>query len=119
MVQDIGVSKELAKRAFEMKPGEIAGPFEVSGGAVVVRLKDRKDPDTSDFDKRKSDIMREYERTKWAEILDSWSKQRCTEVRDDGRIRVNDEILTYEQVAGPNKTPEKTKYEPCAGTKPF
>jgi peptidyl-prolyl cis-trans isomerase D len=121
MVQDIGVSKELSKKAFELKQGEIGGPFEVAGGYVIVRMKERKDPDLSDFEKRKADIVREYERTKWAEVLDSWSKQRCAEVRDDGRIRVNDEILSYEAAPGaPGKALDlKMKYEPCAGTKLF
>lgn len=117
MVQSIGISKELAKRAFELGPGEIAGPFDVAGTAVLVRLKDKKEPDMADFEKRKDDIVREYERTKWAEVLDAWSKQRCAEVRDDGRIRVNDEVLAYEQQA-PGK-PERSKYQPCAGTKLF
>ncbi len=121
MVQDIGVSRELARKAFELKQGEVGGPYEVAGGYVIVRVKERKDPDLVDFDKRKVEIVREYERTKWAEVLDSWSKQRCAEVRDDGRIRVNDEILSYEATAVPGKAPinEKVKYEPCAGTKLF
>jgi peptidyl-prolyl cis-trans isomerase D len=117
MVQEIGVSKELAKKAFEMKVGEVAGPFDIGGGAVLVRLKEHKEPDMADFEKRRNELVREYERTKWAEILDGWSKQRCAEVRDDGRIRVNDEILTYEGVL-PTKVAERVKYEPC-GAKPF
>ena len=67
MVQDIGVSKELAKKAFEMKVGEVAGPFEVRGSWVIVRVKEHKDPDMADFEKRKDDLVREYEREKWAE----------------------------------------------------
>ena len=96
MVQDIGVSKELAKKAFELKPGELGGPYEVGGGYVVVRVKEHKDPDMSDFDKRKAELLREYERTKYAEVLDNWSKQRCVEARDDGHIKVNEEVLAYE-----------------------
>ncbi len=114
MVQDIGISKELAKRAFEMKPGEVAGPFDVGSGWVVVRVKDHRDPDLADFEKRKNEIVREYERTKWAELVDNWSKQRCVEVRDDGRIKVNSEVLEYE-VGG--KSP--VAYQPCAQKGPF
>jgi parvulin-like peptidyl-prolyl isomerase len=115
MVQDIGVSKELAKKAFEMKVGEIAGPFEVAGGYVIVRVKEHKDPDMADFDKHKDDLLREYERQKYAEVLDTWSKQRCVEARDDGRIKVNEEVLSYEGMMPGSKTPvEKVKYEPCA-----
>jgi len=121
MVQEIGVSPELSKKAFELKVGESAGPVEVAGGYVVVRVKDRKEPDNADFEKRKAEIVREYERTKFAEVIDSWAKQRCTEVKDDGRIRVNDEILSYEGMMPGKGIPEmpKAKYEPCAGTKLF
>jgi parvulin-like peptidyl-prolyl isomerase len=121
MVPEIGASPELAKKAFELKPGEVAGPIEVAGGYAIVRLKDRKEPDSADFEKRKPEIVREYERTKFAEVLDSWSKQRCTEVKDDGRIRVNDEILSYEGMLPGKAQVElpKMKYEPCAGTKLF
>jgi peptidyl-prolyl cis-trans isomerase D len=119
MVQDIGVSKELAKKAFAMKPGELAGPFDVGGGVVIVRCKERKDPDMTDFEKRKADLRREYERTKWATVVDAWAKQRCTEVKNDGRIRVNDEILAYDLVQ-PGKPVPKSGYEPCAGSRlPF
>lgn len=112
MVQDIGISKELAKRAFELKTGEVAGPFDVGSAWVVVRVKEHRDPDLADFEKRKSEIIREYERTKWAELVDNWSKHKCTEVRDDGRIKVNSEVLEYE-VGG--KSP--IAYQPCSGSK--
>jgi peptidyl-prolyl cis-trans isomerase D len=114
MIQDIGISKELAKRAFELKTGEIAGPFDVGSAWVVVRVKEHRDPDLADFEKRKSDIIREYERTKWAELVDNWSKQKCAEVRDDGRIKVNGEVLEYE-VGG--KSP--IAYQPCSQKGPF
>jgi peptidyl-prolyl cis-trans isomerase D len=114
MVQEIGVSKELAKKAFDMKVGEIGGPFEVAGGWVIARVKDHREPDMADFEKRKPELMREYERTKYAEVLDGWAKNRCAEVRDDGRIKVNEEILSYEGVL-PSRNPlEKAKYEPCS-----
>ena len=114
MVQDIGISKELAKRAFELKTGEVAGPFDVGSAWVVVRVKEHRDPDLADFDKRKGEIVREYERTKWAELVDNWSKQKCAEVRDDGRIKVNGDVLEYE-VGG--KSP--IAYQPCSAKGPF
>ena len=114
MIQDIGISKELAKRAFELKTGETAGPFDVGSAWVVVRVKEHRDPDLADFEKRKGEIIREYERTKWAELVDNWSKQKCAEVRDDGRIKVNGEVLEYE-VGG--KSP--VAYQPCSAKGPF
>ncbi len=114
MVQDIGISKELAKRAFELKSGEVAGPFDAGSAWVVVRVKEHHDPDMADFEKRKSDIIREYERTKWAELVDTWSKQKCAEVRDDGRIKINGEVLEYE-VGGKSTVP----YQPCSQKGPY
>jgi peptidyl-prolyl cis-trans isomerase D len=120
VIPELGISPELSKKAFEMKIGEVAGPFDVTGSFVVVKLKDRKDPDLADFEKRKNDIVREYERSKWAEVLDGWSKQRCTEARDQGRLRVNDDVLFYEaQQPMPGPKSEKPKYEPCVGTRMF
>jgi peptidyl-prolyl cis-trans isomerase D len=115
MIPELGISKALAKRAFELKPGEVDGPFETSSGSAIARLKERKEPDLADFAKRKDELVRQFERTKWAEVLDAWSKAQCTEAKDDGQIQVNDEILTYEG-PGPSKP---VKYEPCSGTKPF
>jgi peptidyl-prolyl cis-trans isomerase D len=112
MVQDIGISKALAKKAFELKPGEVAGPFDVGQAWVVVRLKEHHDADLADYEKRKVEIARESQRTKWNELVESWSRQRCVEVRDDGRIKVNPEALEYEGIGK-----GAVKYEPCAPPK--
>jgi peptidyl-prolyl cis-trans isomerase D len=109
MVQDIGISKTLAKQAFELKAGDVAGPFDAGSAWVVVRVKEHHDPDLGDFEKRKGELTREYERAKWAELVDGWSKQRCTEVKDDGRIKVNNDVLEYEGLER-----AAVKYEPCA-----
>jgi peptidyl-prolyl cis-trans isomerase D len=114
MIQDIGISKELSKRAFELKTGEVAGPFDAGSAWVVVRVKEHRDPDLADFEKRKSEIIREYERTKWAELVDNWSKQKCAEVRDEGRIKVNGEVLEYE-VGGKSTV----AYQPCSAKGPY
>jgi parvulin-like peptidyl-prolyl isomerase len=114
MVQDIGLSKTLAKKAFELKQGEVAGPFDVGTAWVVVRVKEHHDPDLADFEKRKAEITREYQRAKWAELVEAWSKTKCTAVKDDGRIKVNNDVLEYE---GLERAP--VKYEPCAQKQMF
>lgn len=115
VVQGIGASAELAKAAFHtLKPGESIGPVQVGEGFVVATLKERKEPDLTEWDKRKPEIIQEYTVTKWAEVLRSWTKARCVEVRDAGKIQVNPDILTYE---GRGRTPLELpdhKYEPCA-----
>jgi peptidyl-prolyl cis-trans isomerase D len=109
MVQDIGISKELSKRAFELKAGETAGPFDVGTAWVVVRVKEHHDPDLAEFEKHKDEELHKSEREKWAEMVDAWAKQRCNEAKDEGRIKVNSDVLEYEgQGRG------VTKYEPCA-----
>jgi peptidyl-prolyl cis-trans isomerase D len=48
----IGTSAELVKKAFTVKPGEIVGPVDVSGAFIVATLKERKEPDQVEFDKK-------------------------------------------------------------------
>src|SRR5262249_55137081 len=55
LVPQIGVSSDLLKKAFELKPNEIAGPFEASGAIVIVRLKEHKDPDKDYFTQHKDE----------------------------------------------------------------
>jgi parvulin-like peptidyl-prolyl isomerase len=113
IVEKIGVSKDLARRAFQLKVGEVAGPFEASGSWVIVRAKEHKDPDWKEFDKKKDELQRDFERNKWAAIVDGWSKQRCSEVKADGRISVNSDVLAYD-TPGQKAPAEVMKYEPCA-----
>jgi peptidyl-prolyl cis-trans isomerase D len=110
IVPQVGVSAELVKKAFQMKAGELAGPFEVSGAYAVVKLKERKEPDGDFFAKHREEQTRQLERQKWADVLDSWSKARCIEVRDDGRLKVNDDVLAYE---GLQEKTVDVKYQPC------
>ena len=66
MIEGIGVSNQLAKAAFSLTPAApLAGPFQVGGSFVVVRLKERKDPDLAEFEKRKDELAREAQLTKW------------------------------------------------------
>ena len=110
LVPDLGVSAEVMKKAFALKTGELAGPLEASGSWAVIRVKDRKEPDMADFDKRKDELAHQYTRQKWAESMETWQKQRCTEARDGGYIKVNDEVLSYD---GPRDPADK--YQPCGG----
>jgi peptidyl-prolyl cis-trans isomerase D len=115
-VEGIGVSTELAKAAFGLTTAApLAGPFEVAGSWVVVRLKERKDPDVAEFEKKKSDLTRDAELTKGNEVLTDWTRARCVEARDAKRIQVNRDELKYEEGG------EAPLYEPCvnAGMRRF
>ena len=107
IVEGVGVSNELSKAAFSGKPEELAGPFEVSGGYVIVRLKERKQPDMAEFEKKKLELLRDAELTKWMDVLTDWTQRRCVEAKEAKHIRVSREILRYEDSVEP------PPYEPC------
>ena len=110
VIEQIGDSPELAKAAFNLKPtAPLAGPFEVAGSFVVVRLKERKDPDPAELEKKKGELRRDAELVKWNDVLTSWVKARCQEEKAAGHVTVNKAVIRYEE----NQPP--SPYEPCAG----
>jgi len=114
IVEGIGVSTPLAKAAFALTPAApIAGPFEVGGTFVVVRLKERKDPDLAEFERRKVDLTREAELVKWERVLTDWTTARCQEAKAARRINVNTDLLKYEEGG------ETPAYEPCSPHRPL
>jgi peptidyl-prolyl cis-trans isomerase D len=114
VVEGIGVSNALAKAAFALTTdAPLAGPFDVNGSYVVVRLKERKDPDLTDLERRKIELARDAELTKWERVLTDWTHARCVEVKDAKRISINLDVLRYEDSAEPSA------YEPCAGHRLF
>jgi peptidyl-prolyl cis-trans isomerase D len=114
IVEGIGVSNELSKAAFQLKPdAPLAGPFAVSGNYYVVRLKEHKAPDMAEFDKKKDELQREAELTKWMEVLSDWSHERCVEAKSARRITVNRDMLRYQDSAEP------PPYEPCMPRRMF
>jgi peptidyl-prolyl cis-trans isomerase D len=114
LVEGIGVSNQLAKAAFSLTPtAPIAGPFEVSGTFVVVRLKDRKDADLAEFEKNKVQLTRDAELTKWEQVLGDWTQARCLEAKQGHQISVNADVLRYEDSG------EAPAYEPCSPRRQF
>ena len=89
LVEGIGVSSPLAKAAFALTPeAPFAGPFEVNDSFVIVRLKERKEPNLADFDKKKPELVREAELAKGERVLGDWTRARCVEAKDAKRISV-------------------------------
>jgi peptidyl-prolyl cis-trans isomerase D len=110
VVEGIGTSAELAKAVFALgKESALAGPIEVAGSYVIVKLKERKEPDLAEFDKKKLELMRDAALVKGEEVVTEWSLRRCQEARGAKRISVNRELLRYE--SGPDSS---VAYEPCA-----
>jgi hypothetical protein len=114
VVEGLGISNALSKAAFELKPAApLAGPFDIAGSYVIVRLKERKEPDLVEFDKKKLDLQRDAELTKGMEVLTDWSHDRCLEAKQAKRIVINHDVLRYED------STEPPPYEPCVPRRLF
>jgi peptidyl-prolyl cis-trans isomerase D len=108
VVEGIGISTPLAKAAFELTPqAPLAGPFQIAGAYVVVRLKQRTDPDPAEWTKKKDELVRDAERHKQVRVVSDWTQARCQELKSAKKIQVNTEVLKYEDSAAP------PPYEPC------
>jgi parvulin-like peptidyl-prolyl isomerase len=114
IVEGLGVSNALSHAAFALQPGApLAGPFEIAGSWVIVRLKERKEPDLAEFEKKKLELQRDAELTKATEVLTEWSHDRCLEARNAKRIVINRDVLRYEDSSEP------PPYEPCMPRRMF
>ena len=65
-----------------------AGPFEINDSFVIARLKERKEPNLADYDKKKPELVREAELAKGERVLGDWTRARCVEAKDAKRIYV-------------------------------
>jgi peptidyl-prolyl cis-trans isomerase D len=111
VVEGIGIAPELAKGAFELKETDpFGGPYEVAGSYVIVKMKERKQPDQAEFDKKKGEFMHQAALARGEQILAEWTQRRCLEAKEAKRIRVNPDILRYEDTPAN----ERIAYEPCA-----
>src|SRR4029079_11303770 len=73
VVEGIGVSNAVAKAAFALTTDKpLAGPFTIGDNLYVIRLKERKEADLADFEKRKMELAREAERVKGERVLSDW-----------------------------------------------
>jgi peptidyl-prolyl cis-trans isomerase D len=109
-VEGIGPSPELAKAIFALTTeAPFAGPVQMSDGYIIAKLKERKNPDMAEFEKKKLELQRAASMMKGEEVVADWSLRRCVEAKDAKRIGVNRELLRYEQ--GPEGV---VAYEPCS-----
>ncbi len=109
VVEGLGTSPDIAKAAFALTTAQpFAGPFDVSGSAVVIKLKERKTPDADEFSKKKVELMAAATTAKGEKVVEEWALRRCNEAKQAKRIEVNKEYVRYDE--GPD-TP--ISYEPC------
>jgi peptidyl-prolyl cis-trans isomerase D len=109
-VAAIGKAPTLAKAIFALsKDQPFAGPVEELGSFIVVKLKERKEPDLAEFEKHKVGLLEEAARRKGSMVVMEWALARCREARDAKQIEVNTDLLRYE--GGPEGA---VQYEPCS-----
>ena len=114
LVQGVGNNEALARAVFKLKPAEWVGPSEVSGSFLVLTLKERKEADPAEFEKKKDELLSEYARTKWARAMTDWGKSACNDAKAAGKIKVNQNMMSVDTATGPlAKALSALKYEPC------
>lgn len=110
VVEGIGVSNDVAKAAFALTAeAPLAGPFSIGDNFYIIRLKERKDPDLADFEKRKLELAHEAEQAKGDRVLSDWTHAACVEAKEARRISVNLDVLKYGEEQN-----EQVSYEPCS-----
>lgn len=113
IIEGLGAAPELAKAAFALTMEQpFTGPQEVAGSFVIAKLKERKQADPAEFEKKKAELMREAALVRAEEVLAEWTQRRCVEAKEAKRIDVNTDLLRYDDT--PSGRPA---YEPC--TPPF
>jgi hypothetical protein len=87
----------------------------VSGAFIVATLKERKEPDQAEFEKKKDELASEFARTKWARQLTEYARHACVAANAEGKIKVNQSMISDEQPARRGAAPAlaAAKYEPC------
>ena len=108
-VAAIGKAPTLAKTIFALtQDAPVAGPVEELGSFIVVKLKERKQPDLAEFEKNKIGLIEDAAKRKGSMVVMEWAIERCREARDAKQIEVNSDLLRYE--GGPEGA---IQYEPC------
>lgn len=114
MVQGIGASLPLVKQAFSVAPGEVLGPVEMSGSYIVALLKERKEPDLTEFEKKKGELSSTYSFAKFRQSVSSYGRHACTQAYASGKLKVNQAKLSEEGATRRGGAPKLTsRYEPC------
>jgi peptidyl-prolyl cis-trans isomerase D len=109
-VAAIGKAPLLADAIFKLtKDDPVAGPIEELGSFILVKLKERKQPDLAEFEKDKVGLIEDAAKRKGSMVVMEWALERCRDARDAKRIEVNTDLLRYEGGAEGAIT-----YEPCS-----
>jgi len=113
-LRGLGMSKELAKEAWSLiEDSPFAGPTEVAGAFVVVRLAAREEADLSVFEESRGEFAEREAEVKGYLVAQEWLNKSCEAFKNAGGLEVDKAVLTYgdDEVSSVN-------YEPCAAS-PF
>ena len=109
-VAGVGKAPLLADAIFKLsKETPVAGPIEELGSLIVVKLKERKQPDLAEYEKNQIGLVEDAAKRKGGAVVMEWALDRCRAARDAKRIEVNTDLLRYE--GGPEGA---IAYEPCS-----
>lgn len=119
LVPGIGISAKLMNDVFALEKGKVApGVYTVDDNVYLVAVKDRTDPDWSDWKKRQHDIIEEYQAQKYVEALSSYAFKKCENAYRNKEIAFNPGVLLTPGYTPPKGEPPLPQYVPCSSLKP-
>jgi peptidyl-prolyl cis-trans isomerase D len=88
-VPDIGSMSGQAAVAFNLKPGEIAGPIMTGTNGIVLSLLERQEPTDQDFAAKKDEIRDTLMQNKQNELFSLFIANLRQQMEKSGKIKVN------------------------------
>ncbi len=92
-VPDIGSMTGQASVAFSMKPGEISGPINSGGNAVVIQLLDDEKPSDADFAAKRDQIRDQILQGKQQELFGLFVSSLRDQMEKSGKIKINQDEM--------------------------
>jgi peptidyl-prolyl cis-trans isomerase D len=86
---DIGQMNGPASVAFAMKPGDISAPLNTGRGGVVLKIIEKQEPPSADFDKAKDQLRETLLERKRQERFSLFISDLRRRMEKEGKIRIN------------------------------
>ena len=88
-VPDVGAMSGQAAVAFNLKPGEIAGPLVTGTNGIVLSLVDHQEPSAQDFAAKKDGIRDSLVQNKESELFSMFIANLRQQMEKSGKIKIN------------------------------
>ena len=88
-VPDIGSMAGQAAVAFNLKPGEIAGPIMTGTNGIVLSLLERQEPSDQDFATKKDEVRDSLVQNKQSELFNLFIANLRQQMEKSGKIKIN------------------------------